>query len=149
MTRGFSSSLFRLLRVMACSSRRIFLRPDEVEFPMAASGNGRRYSGVRAQDCASTDALRPMNNRAVIEQQHELIFTRQTLATFARRPKTGRSSPASARGTDEARKEDILAASGCLFWKQSAEQESWLPERITSAATAAASATTTATAPGA
>ncbi len=125
MTRGFSS-LFRLLRVMACSSERTFLRPREAEFPMAWSGLNRSlltFQGMCAQDCASNDALRSFNNRVIIGYQHELTFIRQTLASFARRPKKGRSSPASARGAGEARQENILAASSCVFRKQSTESE--------------------------
>lgn len=150
MTRGFPSSLLRSLRVMACSSRRIVSRQDEAEFPAASSGSGRTCSlptfrGVRAQDCASTDALRPNKNRVIIGYQHELTFIRQTSAPCARRqPSKGRSSPASARGGSKARKENILAASGCFFWKQSTAKEIWkrFAQRISRAA--AATATTTA-----
>lgn len=125
MTRGFSS-LFRLLRVMACSSERTFLRPKEAEFSAAWSGINRRllaFRGLRARDRASSDALRPFNNRVIIGHQHELTFIRPAFASFARRPKKGRSSPAFPRGPGEACKENILAASGCFFREQSIEQQ--------------------------
>ena len=146
MTRGFQSSLFCWL-MMACSSRRIFSRRDEAEFPVAESGRGRtcsllNFRGLRAQDCASTDALRPYKHRLNIQYQHELSLIRQTFAAFARRlPTKGRSPSASARCRGEAREKDILAADRCIFWKQRASPETGdgIPQRLAAATTGASS----------
>ena len=145
MTRGFPSSLYCWLMMMACSSRRIFSRRDEAEFPVAESGRGRtcsllNFRGLRAQDCASKDALRPFKHRLNIQYQHELSFIRQTFAAFARRlPTKGRSPSASARCRREARKKDILAADRCIFREQRAEPETGhgISQRLTAAAPAA------------
>src|SRR6266446_1041667 len=96
MMRDFASSLLRWLTVAAGGSTRIHFRLDEAEFP-AASQSARKllertWPGSRAADCASIDALRPFNNWVNLEDQYELLFTRETPASFARRvPTMGRS----------------------------------------------------------
>ena len=120
--RTFASSLFRCLRAPACDSRQVHFRLNEVEFPPASQSACKLFEWTlgdsRAADCASIDALRPFNNWVNLEDQYELLFTRETPASFARRvPTMGRSRalPRNARASSQ---ENILAARRGIFWKR-------------------------------
>src|SRR5437588_5719951 len=122
MMRGFASSLLRWLTMAVGGSTRVHFRLDEAEFP-AASQNAcklleRTLPGLRAVDCASIDALRPFNNWINLEDQYELLFTRETPAPFAGRVPTMGRSPALPRNACETSQENILAASRRIFWKR-------------------------------
>src|SRR5438105_4080849 len=82
MMRGFASSLLRWLTMAAGGSTRVHFRLDEAEFPAAWQSAckllERTLPGSRAVDCASIDALRPFNNWVNLEDQYELLFTRET-----------------------------------------------------------------------
>src|SRR6202030_707501 len=111
----------------ACSSRRIFSGRDEAGFPVASQSACRLqiFRGLRAQDRASTDALRPFKHRLNIPYQHELSLIRRTFAQFPRRLSTkGRSSSALQCRGREASEKNILAAYRCIFWKRPAGQKS-------------------------
>ena len=122
MMRGFASSLLRWLTIAAGGSTRVHFRLDEAEFPAASQSAckllERTLPGLRAVDCASIDALRPFNNWVNLEDQYELLFTRETPAPFARRvPTIGRSS-ALPRNARETAQENIRAASRRILWKR-------------------------------
>jgi hypothetical protein len=127
MMRSFASSLLRWLIVTARGS--IFFRHDETEFPRASQTAcnllERTERGSRAADGAPLDdALRPLNNRLNNQDQYELSFIRETLSPFAGRFSTeGRSPRASIARNREGPKEDILAATGCTFWKREKHEE--------------------------
>ncbi len=124
MVRPLASPLIRCLTGAAHGSRRVHFRREEAEFPVASQNACRLlegpFRGRRAAGCASIGALRPFNNSVNLEDQHEISFTRETFAAFARRvPKTGRSRSWSASGrARESSQEDVLAAVGRLFWRQ-------------------------------
>ena len=128
MTRGFISSLLRWLTGAACGSRRVHFRLEEAGFPAASQNACRLLEGTsrgpRAAGCASIDALRPFSNSVNIEDQHEISFIRETIASFARRPPSkGRPKAALSRRASESSEENILAASRCIFWKRKRDEE--------------------------
>src|SRR5437879_6302433 len=134
MMRGFASSLLRWLTMAVGGSTRVHFRLDEAEFP-AASQNAcklleRTLPGLRAVDCASIDALRPFNNWINLEDQYELLFTRETPAPFARRAPTMGRSPALPRSARETSQENILAASRRVFWKRQRQRRKKASDRV-------------------
>src|SRR5437588_1374132 len=121
MKRGFSSSRFDWLTTTGCISRRFYFRHDEAEFPAASQivCNLWTFPGSRATDGASLGALRPINNWATIEDQHELLSTGETPAPRARPVSTtGRpwAFPRATRAGSEA--ENILATHRRIFWRK-------------------------------
>src|SRR5881397_3262847 len=81
MMRTFASSLLRWLIAPAFGSRQVHSRLKEVEFPAASQSGCKLFewtvSDSRAADGASIDALRPFNNWLKLEDQHELLFSRE------------------------------------------------------------------------
>jgi hypothetical protein len=131
MTRGFISSLLRWLTGAACGSRRVHFRLMEAGFPAASQNACRLLEGTsrgpRAAGCASIDALRPFSNSVNLEDQHEISFIRETIASFARRiPPKGRAKAALSRRASESSEENILAASCCIFWKRRRREKTGL-----------------------
>lgn len=126
MKRGFSSSRFDWLTTAGCILRRFYFRHDEAEFPAASSRDGgicnllgENLRDSRAADRASLDALRPLDNWDNIEDQHELLSTRETSAPWARPVSTTRwprAFPRAARAGSEA--ENILATNRGIFWNR-------------------------------
>src|SRR5450756_2605902 len=121
MVRILASSLFRWLTAAAGGSRRIYSRRPEAEFPASSQTACRLLEGLCwpwIAGCASTDALRSLNNSVKLEDQHEISLIRGTSAPCAWRLSTkGRSRPQSALSGNarrEGSKENVLAASGCF-----------------------------------
>jgi hypothetical protein len=118
--RTVASSLLRWLRTLACDSRQVHFRLNEVEFPAASQSACKLFEWTfgdsRAADRASIDALRPLNNWVKPRNQHELLFIWETLAPFARRDAPQRQPTLSgSAGESETSKKDILAAGGRIF----------------------------------
>ena len=134
MMRGFASSLLRWLTMAAGGSTRVHFRLDEAEFPAAWQSAckllERTLPGSRAVDCASIDALRPFNNWVNLEDQYELLFTRETPAPFARRVPTMGRSPALPRNARASSQENILAASRRIFWKRQRQRRKKASDRV-------------------
>src|SRR3954469_23178333 len=128
--RGVFSSRFRWLTVAIFGSRRFYFRPEQAEFPVTHQSacdlrNG-PFQGRYAAGRASIDALRRTNNSVYIEDQYEISFTRDTLATFARRfPPKGRSSLASSGDAGPSPQENLLATThGSFQQRQDREKPS-------------------------
>src|ERR1700730_1435967 len=126
MKRGFSSSRFDWLTKTGCISRRFYFRRDEAEFPAASSRDGgicnllgETFKDSRATDRASLGALRPLNNWAIIEDQHELLSTGEAPAPWARGSVStkgrSRAFPRPTRAGSEAK--NILATNLRIFWE--------------------------------
>ena len=123
MIRTFASLPRREWSEWARGSRQVYSRPNEAEFPTASQGAcnflERTLDDWRAADGASLDALRPLNTWFKRKDQHELLFIRETLTSFARRfPKKGQRPVAPLAGRSENTKKDILAAACRIFHKQ-------------------------------
>src|SRR5262249_8491985 len=121
--RTFAPWLLRLLSAQASGLRQVHSRLDEAEFPTVPQSACKLFEGTlddwRAADGASIDALRPFNNWMQPKDQHELLFNRETLASFARRFSTqGQWAHASSAGRNENAKKDILAADRRIFWQR-------------------------------
>ena len=120
MKRGFSSSRFDWLTTADCILRRFYFRHDEAEFPAASQTVCNLWTsrGSRAADCASSDALRPLNNWAIIEDHHELLSTGETPAPWARSASTkGRPRTFSGPARAGSKTKNILATHRRIFWK--------------------------------
>ena len=140
MKRGFSSSRFDWLTTADCILRRFYFRHDEAEFPTASQSVCNLWTsrGSRAADCASSDALRPLNNWAIIEDHHELLSTGETPAPWARSASTkGRPRTFSGPARASSETKNTLATHRRIFWKRRRPKK-------TSDAIAQRSATTTA-----
>jgi len=144
MVRLLASSLLRWLTVAACVSRRVHFRREEAEFPATwlnvCRVLQRTLWGSRVAGCASTGALRPCNNSVNLEDQNEISFTGETLASCARRlSKKERSKAALSKRTPESSQENILAAVSGIFWKRRNCQETGISitQRLAPAAAAA------------
>ena len=140
MKRGFSSSRFDWLTTADCILRRFYFRHDEAEFPTASQTVCNLWTsrGSRAADCASSDALRPLNNWAIIEDHHELLSTGETPAPWARSASTkGRPRTFSGPARASSETKNTLATHRRIFWKRRRPKK-------TSDAIAQRSATTTA-----
>jgi hypothetical protein len=126
MKRGSSSSRFDWLTETGCVLRRFFSRHDEAEFPTASQTvcNLRTSRGSRALDCASPDALHPLNNLET-KHKHELAFIRETPAPWARSISTKRRSRAFSRSAARAgsEAENILATHRRIFWRKRRPKE--------------------------
>jgi hypothetical protein len=143
MMRGFASSLLRWLTVAAGGSTRVHFRLDEAEFPAASQSAckllERTLPGSGVLDRASTDALRPFNNWVNLEDQYELLFTRETPAPFARWVPTIGRSPALPRNARESSQENIPATSRSILWKRHGRKKAgdrvaqWHPALATAA----------------
>lgn len=143
MMRGFASSLLRWLTVAAGGSTRVHFRLDEAEFPAASQSAckllERTVPGSDVVDCASRDALRRFNNWVNLEDQYELLFTREAPAPFARRVPTIGRSPALPGNARESSQENILAASRSILWKRHGRKKAsdrvaqWHPALATAA----------------
>src|SRR5947209_15628904 len=141
MKRGSSSSRFNWLTETGCISRRFYFRHDEAEFPPAPQ-NACNSRGSRAADCASSDALRSLNNWEIIEDKHELVSTGETPAPWARPVSTsGRPRPLSRATRAGTESKNILAARRGIFWRQRQQ-----PAKDGHAITQRPGATTTSTA---
>jgi hypothetical protein len=127
MMRTLASSLLRWLMAPARGSRQVYLRLNEAESPAAWQSACKLFEltlgNSRAADRASIDALRPHNNWVNLKDQHELLFIRETPAPFARRISTQRQWPLTLSTRSKGSKENILAASGCIFWKRQCRKE--------------------------
>src|SRR5438876_1533340 len=153
MKRGSSSSRFDWLTQADCILRRNYFRRDEAEFPTASSRDGgtcnllgETLRGSRAADRASLGALRPFNNWVNTEDQHELLSTRETPASWARSVSTKGRARAFSRATRAGSEaENILATNRRIFWKwrRHTKTSHTITQRrgTTAAATAAATAT--------
>src|SRR5438270_840168 len=146
MKRGFSSSRFDWLTTAGCISRRLYFRHDEAEFPTASQivCNLWTFRGSRAEDCASMDALRPFNNWVNTEDQHELLSTRETPASWARSVSTKGRARAFSRATRAGSEaENILATNRRIFWKwrRHTKTSHTITQRRGTTAAAAATAT--------
>jgi hypothetical protein len=144
MMRDFASLLFRWATVMARSS--LFFPPDETEFPAALQTAfnlfDRTERGSHAPDSAPSDALRFPNTGLNIENEYELSFIRETLASIAKRFSTkGRPRSAPFARNRQSSQEDILAAARCVFWKRQEQTNSTrqrIPQWLATAAAAGA-----------
>ena len=149
--RGVFSSLFRSLVMAAFGSRRSYFRPEQAEFPAAHQSFdfvNRPFRGRCVAGCASTDALRSINNSVNIEHQHEISFIRETLAPFARRfPPKGRSSVASSEHAYQRPQANLLAAFPGLLQQRKRRQETGQCQQSQWFRAAAAATTARAAAP--
>ncbi len=134
MKRGSSSSQSDWLSKTGCIPRRFYFRHDEAEFP-AASQTAWYLKGSRAADRVPNvfGALRPFNNWAIIENQHELVSTGETSAPGARSVSTKgwpRAFPGSSRASSE--EKNILADKSPHFLEETAAaNENQLRNRVT------------------
>jgi hypothetical protein len=128
MLRTFAASLIRCMRAPVFASRQVRSWHDEAEFPVASRSTCKLLEpilrGSRAADRVPNafGALRPCNNWENLKDQHELLFTRETPAPFARRVSTKERSPASGTACEGAQK-NILAASRGIFRKRERGKE--------------------------
>src|SRR5262249_36582257 len=132
----FAASLFRLLSVPACASRRVHSRYDKAEFPLASSRDGGTWNEFEALDeSRATDsvpsffgALRPFDNWKTVKDQHELLFIWKTPTPLARWGPTQRKSGtlSGTTGTSEDAEKDVLAARCRIFRERRREKESAL-----------------------
>jgi hypothetical protein len=136
MMRTLASLLRRWLSAPGCGSRQGYFRLDEAEFSAASQSayklfdwtlddlraadgvpNARHWTSP--SDWRISGALRPLNNWIKPEDQHELLFIRETLASFAWRGPTQRqfrSVSGPTRNSEDSEK-DILATGGRIFWE--------------------------------
>jgi len=122
--RSFAPWLLRWLSPQARSFRQVKSRLDQAEFPTASQSALFEWAldDWRAADGASLDALRQFNNWTKRKDQHELLFTWETLAPLARRlPTPGQRARASSARRTQGAKKDILAAGCRIFWKWHSE----------------------------
>jgi len=128
MLRTFAASLIRCMRAPVLASRRVHSWHDEAEFPVASRSTCKSFErilrGSRAADRVPNafGALRPCNNWVNLKNQHELLFTRETPAPFARWVSTKERSPAPGTAREGAQ-ENILAASRGIFRKRERGKE--------------------------
>jgi hypothetical protein len=122
--RFVASRLFRRLTGADSRCFRMDSRYDEAEFPAAQTAYQLRagtFFGSRARDCASTDALRLLNNWVKPEDQYGISIIGEKWPAFARRlPQKGRQSPAPPERAHEGAGEEIILGKnhGVLFrWK--------------------------------
>jgi hypothetical protein len=131
--RIFAPWLLRLLSPQVRGLRQVYFRLDEAEFPTASQSACKLFDRTlddwRAADGASIDALRPFYNWMQPKDQHELLFNREALASFARRfPTQGQWAYTSA-GRSQNAKKDILAADRRIFWQRHDEGRSRTAKR--------------------
>ena len=121
--RVLASPLFQWLTAAAGDSKRIHSRHSEAEFPASSQAACRPIEGFCRSwnaGCASTDALRSLNNSVNIKNQNDISSIRETPASVAWRFSTKRRSQFALSGQRQAPSEapgkDVLAARGCLFY---------------------------------
>ena len=128
MMRGFASITLCSLGQALNGSRRVRSRHQPTEFPIASScyggtGNLLEWAplGRRLADrVPNFGTLHRSHHWVNIEDQYELTFIRETFTPVVRRLSLPARWPwASARrAVESAHKENILAASGGILWRQ-------------------------------
>src|SRR5476649_1060413 len=112
--RFVASRLFRWLTGADSRCFRMDSRYGEAEFPAAQTAyqlHAGTFFGSRARDCASTDALRLLNNWVKPEDQYGISIIGEKWTAFARRlPQKGRQSPAPPERAHEGAGEEIVLA---------------------------------------
>ena len=121
--RILASSLIGRFSGAVCHSRTIHSQHQEAEFPASSQTACRLLEGplgLWSAGCASTDALRSLNNWVNLKDQYEISFLRETLAFAWWLPPKGRSRPQSASTGNACREssKDVLATGSCILQRQ-------------------------------